>query len=313
MRIVIKTIDEVSKELEGVSQLTFGDDADAACSYISVSFTDKENLGEVDSVKVYDGDKLIFNGFCDLMKKTSLEDKNRYYIYARSSASLLLDNEAKPFTYFNPTASFLFSIYAKELGFTDKLPDISCDALYEVQKGSSCFGAVNNFVNLFTGSRIYVNPENEIMLLAEGESADINDFRVLEATEVINRSEPISSVVYKRDSAEHDYSVNAYAGISDELKINRKRYINLGSLPKLQRDFTVMRNLEKSYEKYKTLELLVDGYADIALFTGIKYPSDQNNKEYILYEKKYTSDGRGSRTKLLFREKIDIKEITYVD
>ena len=89
--------------------------------------------------------------------------------------------------------------------------------------------------------------------------------------------------------------------------------VNLDSLPDWQADFTVKKRLKDSYEKYKTLQLTVSGFCDAALFTKMSYEPDGKQEEYILYEKKYTFDKNGEKTKLLFRKNIDVKEITYVD
>lgn len=313
MRIIISTVEEKEILLHGITELTFGDAADAACAYISVCFTSDKSIGEIVSVKAYDGSTLVFNGFCDCQRKSIGRSGIEYYVYARSSASLLLDNEAKPFTYMNVTTSTLFELYARELGFTNKLPKISCEALYEVQKGSSCFGAINQFTTLISGKRIYVTPNNEITVLEEKETISFNSLDLISAVETINRSEPLSSVIYKRDSLENDYTVNAHAGLSDSLMLKRVKYINLGTIPPLQRDYTVLNQLKQSYEKYKVLELTVNGYAKSALFTKLQYPQGNTVDEYILYEKKYMSDKNAEKTKLFFRKNIDIKEITYVD
>lgn len=68
--------------------------------------------------------KLIFNGYCDCQRTTADERGFETYIYARSSACLLVDNDAFAYTYNRPSAQSLFDAYAKPFGFSYKLDDI---------------------------------------------------------------------------------------------------------------------------------------------------------------------------------------------
>ncbi len=313
MNIFVKTVSGEEYEVGGIEEIMLDESADAACAALTFSFVTEKSAGEIDRVFAYENGELIFNGFCDRQKEKYLSSKTRCFVYARSGAALLLDNEAKPFSYQNATASVLFDAYARELGFINKLPDISCEALYEVQKGSSCFGAINRFVSLVNGGRISVTPMNEIVLPEGGKRIDANALDIIEAVAAVNRSEPLSSIAFKRGAGEKNYGKTAHARISDGLGIRRLKLVNLESLPEWQRDFTVVRTLAASYEKYKTLELTVSGYARYALFSKMHYAANGDDGDYILYGKRYCLDKSGEKTKLFFRKSIDIKEITYVD
>lgn len=71
---------------------------------------------------------------------------------------------------------------------------------YEVSSGSSLYGAINLLVSTITGNSIRINADNEIFMLKPSENIlSLNDFSVISAKSIINRSEPISAVNYKRD------------------------------------------------------------------------------------------------------------------
>lgn len=316
MKITVNTIDDREYILENLIELNFTQTAGVACDCFSAVFKSKTPIGEIVTVKVWENDVLVFNGYCDNQKIT--EDKNGFeiYFYARSTASLLVDNEAQPFTYNKPTANQLCFTFAKPLGFECELPNIKSDNKYEVTKGTSCFGAVSQFVSLTNGGEIYVTPQNSIKLYEK--STDIkalNSYRILSACSVINRSEPLSEILFKRTSSSAGYNLHTKAQVNEELRLNeRKQYVNLTSLPQWQREYAVFERLKSSFESYKTLEITVAGYASDKLYQRFSYSSKIGDfEDYILVDKKYTSDKKGKLTRLTLKKEIDLKEITYVD
>lgn len=314
MRIVLTDIQGGEYEPEDISEITLDESSDAVCSALSLRCAPVKNNADLHKIRAYDGKRLIFNGFVDLTRESFTKGGSELYIYARSSASLLLDNEAFAYTFRNPTAVSLFNAYARELGFEHNLPEVSCEALYEVQKGSSCFGAVNSFVRLITGKSLYVTPENVLKPLeSDGKIVDGDMLDCVSEVRTTDRSDALSLIKYKREQGEKDYSVNACALVSEELKLNRRKYINLGLTPEWQRDFTVLDTLKRSFEKYKTLELTVEGFAEYGLMTEFSYTVSGVRERYLLYAKRYTFSGDGEKTKLRLARKTDLKEIVYVD
>lgn len=316
MIITVNTIDDEEYIIENLIELNFTQTVGVACDCFSAVFKSETPIGEIVTVKVCENDILLFNGYCDNQKISEGKNGFEIYFYARSTASLLVDNEAQPFTYNKPTANQLCFTFAKPLGFECKLPKIKSDNKYEVTKGTSCFGAVSQFVSLTNGGEIYVTPQNSIMLYEK--SVDIkplNSYRILSAAEIINRSEPLSEILFKRTSSSAGYNLHTKAPITEELKFNeRKQYVNLTSLPQWQREYAVYERLKSSFESYKTLEVTVAGYVSDKLYQRFSYSSKISDfEDYILVEKKYTSDEKGKLTRLTLKKEMDLKEITYVD
>lgn len=314
MKIFIDTVDSRGIELDNITELCITQTAGVSCDSLCVRFKSSSTVGEIVSVKAYDGRNLIFNGYCDNQRIYENEKGFETYFYARSTASVLVDNEAEPFTYNKPTARQLWFIYAKPYGFTCNLPVITTDEKYEIAKGTSCFGAIGRFVNLKTSKSIYVTPDNSIELLeASKDVKSLNDYNILSSSFVINRSEPLTKICFKRRNSEVGYNLTTKAEAS--LGFNeRKEYLNLSSLPQWQRENAVLQRLKGSYADYNVLEVVVAGSVTEDLYQRFSYHSKSGDfEDYILNEKRYVFNEKGESTRLILKRKIDIKEITYVD
>lgn len=313
MKIVLITADGKEITPGGEISLTLTQTADAPCDSLALVLPENTE-GEIERVVAYKDDKLIFNGYCDCQKTTVDDTGVQTYIYARSSACLLVDNDAFAYTYNCPTALSLFNIYAKDLGFTYKLKDICSFQKYEVSSGSSLYGAINTFVSMITGNTVRINPNNEAVLLKESKDVvDLDKYYVLLAKSVINRSEPISEVRYKKEFSSA-YDCHTYSKLAENLKLSRCRYVNLASLPSWQRNYKISKILNDSFKTYKQLEIKLDGYCDCELYQRFKYDCELGKfDDYLLCEKVYSYSKSGEITKLILRNNIDIGEVNYVD
>lgn len=140
-----------------------------------------------------------------------------------------------------------------------------------------------------------------------------NKYEILEMVQVINRSEPISEICYKK-SSDTDYNVHAKGKISEDLQINRVGYLNLSSLSRWQREFTILQRLKKSYEDYKQVEIKISGYVSESLLQRFLFETDGIVfEDYVMTDKRYQYDEKGEITKLTLRKMIDVKEVVYVD
>lgn len=315
MVIELKTVDGKKIAVDKFTELCFTQTAGVACDSLWAGFVLDNNIDEIHSAELYINYKLMFSGLCDCQKSTYDSNGFEIYFYARSTACILVDNEAEPYTYQHPSAKQLCFSLAEGMGFSNSLPDISSTNQYEITKGTSRYGAISQFVLLLTGKHINITPKNNIQLISESsETKNLNDYDILSLTETINRSEPLSQIQFKQNSSQEKYNLHTKSMLCDSLGINRTKFINLNSLPRWQRDNTVLLQLKSSFEDYRTLEATVHGYADEALlqrFNCITNHKSYNN--YILIERKFTCTEKGTVTKLTLKKQIDIKEITYVD
>lgn len=315
MNITVFTVDGKQYSNLDLCEINFSQACSVACDSLYFYFKSDEFIEEIDRVVAYNGDSLVFNGYCDCQKRYDTKNGYENYIYARSCASRLVDNEALPFTYNCPTATQLWYTLARDRGFKNGLPQVSSSDKYEITKGTSCFGAIRNFVELKTGKIMYVSPEKELKCFEPSDSVkSLNDYKVLSCVSIINRSEPLSRICIKKTADDTSYSFGMKAQLSDALKIDRAQYINLQALPQWQKETSVQNRLKASWDSYKVLEIKVSGFVEDRLFQRFSYASrGAVYDDYILTEKRYTASKNAEVTRLTLKKQMDVKEISYVD
>lgn len=313
LRFIIYDLDEASVEVKSVISFELSKDISAACDGLRLTFYLPYLSGEINRIEIFDGDKKIFNGYCDTQRESISSDGMECFIYARSSACILVDNEALPFTYNCPSARTLFLKNAKDFGFEYALPEIYCDSSYQVSKGSSCFAAINNFVYGITGQNMMINVNNELVLPDSNNNINLDNFDIISEKRIINRGNAVTAVDYKAYN-ENEYAHHIKSRFFDSKKINRTVKLNISSLPEWQRDYTLVNTLKSAASSYDTMELLLDGCKNIPLYCNIKYTSRLLGviEDYYISSVCIISDKKGERTRLTLSKNIDLKEITYV-
>lgn len=300
---------------ENVISYEITSEVGAPCDGLRVSFEYSGALGEINGVKVYDDGELIFSGFCDMQKMTVHSGGFRCFIYARSSASILVDNEAVPFEYNKPNANQLCFNNTQSLGFTCALPEIYSESSYVVSKGKSCFACVNDFVCALTSKNIYVTPNNEIRLLERSRDVkNLFDFNVSELSYVINRSEPLSCVDYKINSAD-DYVYHFKSGLAESRGIKRKRLLNLSSVPEWQGNQAAAEMIKRSLDEYQCAEAVICGKCTLRLCDAVDISRDDfpASGDFTVCEITRIKNKNGEKTVLLLKKENESELINYVD
>ena len=285
----------------------------APCDSLMLRFFYDSILPEINRVEAFIGTKKVFGGFCDTQRESVTAEGNSAFIYARSSAALLVDNEAVPTTYTNPSAHTLFLLNAGKLGFTCLLPQYSCKGDYIVKKGSSVYGAVNGFVSAFSGRNVAVNPQNALYLPEGGGLLTLEDSAVISEKRVINRGAVLSAIDFKAEG-DSGYYHHRMSRCFDEKKIVRSGKVNLSSLPDWQQSASLSGRLKAAAKAYQTIELTVAGSYSPELYDSIRYESrvDENINTYRISAFTVICDGNGERTVMTLEKQIDLKEVTYV-
>ena len=315
MKIELETTDGKTIIPSRIIEFCFTQTVNVACDSLWAYFTSDDHVGEIAKVKAYHNGELIFNGYCDCQKSTFNQNGYEIYFYSRSSASVLVDNEAEPFTYEKPSAKQLCLNIASKYGFELELDEVFCNTKYEVTRGSSCFGAIKQFVSFLTGNYLIVTPDNKIKMIALSKDVKkLSAQNIISLTHTINRSEPYSQIHFKQSSSQARYSVHTRAQLAKELGIDRQVYINLSSLPQWQRENTVLQKLQASYENYHVAQIRMGGYFDGGLLQRYSFDNGKTElDDYALYEKKFVCDKNGEYTNLILKKNVDAKEFTYVD
>lgn len=126
---------------------------------------DGEIFTQADRISAYDGEKLIFEGQIDELSRIVNGKGTALKLSARSAAAALLDNEAEPLTYRNPTATLMYYKHLKPFGFTDveldQTPLIGC---FRIDKGMSQWQALDLFCRTRYGAKLRVSGNGKVYL-----------------------------------------------------------------------------------------------------------------------------------------------------
>lgn len=288
-------------------------DTDAPCDGLRLTFVCDSTPDEVYRTEVYDNDELIFSGYADTQREQIDDGGRTVFIYSRSSACILVDNEAEPRSYYQPSLLSLFEIYAKGLGFEAEFEDVSCSADYLISKGTSCYDAINNFSLGVIGKSIMVDVNGKLVIPDDSLSFRIDNENIISEKKVINRGNAVSVVDYKINS-DLEYNYHIKSRFMERQKINRRRKINISALPLWQQELTLKNMMNRSCESYNSIDLVLTGSHMIPLFSRIEYESgfQQPVRDYYLRSCKVIFDSNGERTKLVLNKKTDAEVISYV-
>lgn len=315
MRFVFCTADGKSAQAENIISYEITSEVGAACDGLRLFFKADESVGEIVSVKAFSGEELIFSGLADVQKMTAGADGLTCFIYARSTACLLVDNEAVPRQLENPSAQQLCFCNAREFGFTWDLPEIYSENSYLISKGKSRFGAINDFVFAVYGSDIYVTPGDVIKVFEKSNRVkSLSDYALSRASLIINRGEPISCVDYKISAGE-SYAYHYESRSAGNRGIKRKRLYNLSSVPAWQRKTTAKKLLSRSLLDYVCLEAQICGECDLKLFDTVSANIEEIGAcgEFTVYELVRMKNKNGEKTIALLKKSQEEDFVNYVD
>ncbi len=290
-------------------------DISAACDGLSLYYRAADIPEEFIRVCVKDNGKTVFYGFADKQKTTADENGFIDYIYARSSAMLLVDNEANPCQFNCPSSEQLWLHYAEEFSVKNGLPPVSFDGSYYVQKGTSCFKAINDFMKYVNGTGIYVTPDN--VLTAFEKSADcksLDGCEIISASRINDRSEIISSIDYKINSTDK-YIYHLESGYAVRNMIRRRKLTNLSALPVWQREACASFQIKNPLMLSKTVEVVFAGSPEFSLYDRAVLNINRlgiSGDEYIVSQVIKQKNEKGTKTTVVFNKEIDGELINYV-
>lgn len=284
----------------------------AACDGLQLKFIPSDKMIKIGKIIARCGDKTVFCGFCD-KQKSSLTAEAYIYVYARSSGSVLVDNEALPCEYRYPSARQLWLCCAKPFGIEFNLPEIYSEGSYAVQKGKSCYGAINDFMLYTYGSGVYVSPENKLCAFEKGGKAIcIDGSKIISACVVYDRSNVISRVDYKINPADkYVYHLESKFAVANSIK--RRRLVNLSALPPWQRDKKCAQMLKNSEKSFCTVQVKFCGDTDLKLAQRVILPfGGFESKVYTVSKIIRSKNAGGAVTTVSFALEREERYVNYV-
>lgn len=300
--------------IENVISFRLNMDMDAACDGLKLEFNTYAPVPELVSVRVYYNGELIFFGYVDTQQDYSRDDGTGCFIFARSLACVLTDNEATPCTYRAPNALALFDANARALGFSCELPMIATLQDYEVTKGTSCFGAINDFVEGITGKRIIVDHSRCIRLLQSDRRYVIYPYQIISEKRIINRGDAVARIDYKIGS-EKGYDHHIKSNFFEKKGIVSSKKKNLASIPAWQRDYALLAEMKSNAQNYSNIEIVIDSDVDFRLGDVVDLYSEHFGewKNMVVLSVSYILDNNFQRTRLVLASDVDMGVVTYVD
>lgn len=289
-------------------------DMDAACDGLRVYFYSQKPVGEIHAVNAFEKGKKVFCGFADKVQVSLDGGGYTVFVYARSSAALLADNEALPGQYEHPSSRQLWLLHAKPFGFGFGLPEAFSDNSYLVEKGVSCFGAVNRFMQYTCGKNIYVDPENTLRVFSAGSRLKtLSGEHIMSAVRTYDKSSAVSRIDYKINSGDK-YIYHLESLRAKKLGISAAKLINLSSLPVWQREAEVHRRIKNSLAALDGMSITLAGSPDFSLADRVDVSIERlaASGEYFVYGLVRSGNAQGSKTTLALRKEIDGELINYV-
>ena len=310
------TLQSVGSEVCRVNELLSFElvrELDAVCDGLSLSYIAAKEPFEIDRVTVFLGGEKVFYGYCDRQRYSKTKKGYEVQIYARSSAAVLLDNEAQPAEYNAPSVNTLFCKEVEKSGFKNKLPRLGTKYVYNVAKGTTCYGAVNDFVKTLTSKDVLINPENELYIPDGKGVINLDDESIISETRCINRARPVTCIDYKSED-DSAYIRHYKSRYFEDKGIKRSRKTDVSSLPLWQRENALKNRLLIRTKGYYEVQFVLDGLRCCTLYDRAVCRESRIDEEDNLRLSRFVMklDENGERTRLVFRKEIDLKEVNYV-
>ena len=253
-----------------------------------------------------------FFGYADQQKLTVTPGQRRGFVYARSSACLLLDNEALPISLNAPNVDQMVHHYAAPFGFTAALPAGTAPGQYTVEKGTSCFGALQGFMQVLGAKGVFADPENRLCVYGSEAPVTLPGDQITSITAVTERGEAPGIYAYKIASAE-PYCRRLEAGYFADKKISRRRYVNVAAYPPEQRQQVLLRKLEQAAARYRRLEVVFTGAHRLPLYAPV-VPKDgvPDSAGFRIFQREITGTARQVQTRLVLCCQPKLEAMYYV-
>lgn len=292
------SVSEIKRPKDG-STLCKDADVPADSLELEIPHTGLPQLKTVELLR--DGEAVFFGEIDEQIEEKSKNPHTE--LVARSSAARLIDSEAYPMSFLNPSAEDIFTRFAKPFGFTAlKGENRLFNGRFTVSKGTSCFGVIKRFAaEVYSsfprceGDTIYIDgiKSDESIVLGERgipfESLRISNLRCNRISEVF---------VKLKDGEGYTKSVkNSSASAEGICKV---RYLNasLGSSANLSDADKILAEGERESFSAEVVcrEFLGDALGKTAVL-------DDADEELYVSALRFTLNKNGGYTRLTLKRK----------
>jgi len=250
----------------------------------------------------------VFRGVVDEIEVQAAPDGLTARLSGRGLAALLMDNEAESADYFGADLAFILSRHVLPWGIEDiEMEANPATAEFSVSSGASHWKVLDEFCRMCAGFRPRFTPAG-VLLLAETEGRSLE----------LGGSGAVLRQVYRQDRYGVISSVLVKAYSNGAITVDNEAFLRLGgasrrivNVPKrtgaVAMRYTGEYQIERSAEDFQICELeLAEMFAafpgDRVALTGAPIALEGG---YVVAESRCTGDGRGARTALKLRRKVE--------
>ena len=147
LRFLITYSDKTEREIKDVLTVVLNSDVDVPADDLTITIPYSEAVcRNADLITAFLDDRIVFRGQIDELIGIKSNGGAITKITARSPSAFLLDNEAEPLTYINPSADFIFGRHLKPFGITEYIADnVPFFGSLKIDKGMSHWQVFRNF------------------------------------------------------------------------------------------------------------------------------------------------------------------------
>lgn len=147
LKFLVTYTDKTEKYLDDVLTVIFNADVEVPADDLTITIPYDEKISEnADFITAFLDEKTVFKGQIDEIIGIKSNDGAITKITARSPSAFLLDNEAEPLTYINPSADFIFNRHLKPFGLTEYYADdVPFFGTLKIDKGMTHWQVFRNF------------------------------------------------------------------------------------------------------------------------------------------------------------------------
>lgn len=309
LNFVIKDKNQNDIKADLPTEVIINSSTDIAADDITVVFLYSKKYGDGDFVFVYDDERLVFKGQIDEIKNILNSGSFSTKITARSMAAFLLDNEAEPVTYSNPSADFIFDRHIKPFGFTQyKADTVPFYGPFKIEKGMTHWQVLEKFCKKKYGASPRICGDSTVLFtgcnsdktLVFSDMKDNGDFCILSVVENTKRCSVISDVRLKLVQSKGYESIVKNEDICAE-NILRRRYVDAASSSDCVAiaDRIIEQGNKKSYGV--TLECPMCCVEALGKKAEVMCGRLEIQKNMVVYETKYVLNANGEKTTVYLR------------
>ncbi len=221
--------DKKRGELHGLLSLSLSMELDVPADSLSLTVPYADRLSQADYLTVQEDGETVFYGQTDEIATFLTAERRVTRITARSLAGALLDNEAEPLMYTNPSSALMFERHLRPFGV--EVYDAERHPYYgtlRIDKGMSHWQVLANYcmnrygtVPRIEGRRAYLRgyaPEGKVAFGEKGVACtEVHEYR---------RRHKLISAVRLRLNRENGYTAGIVNSAPDAAFIRRVRYVN---------------------------------------------------------------------------------------